>query len=155
MNTIEFIYRRFSRERFRLPSDAQVLALEKQLNAVLPGEYREFLLAYNGGYFTEPEIEPVGAECPQDALTFLNGIAATHAEAELGGKCTAGLFDDNNPLKILPIGGTAMGGLIILDVAPGDTQGSIYLKKAFGDFYYLAYGIEEFFSLLREPTTVA
>lgn len=45
------------------------------------------------------------------------------------------LFDDNDPPKILPIGDTAMGGLIILDTAPGEGRGTIYLKQAFGDFY--------------------
>ena len=75
-------------------------------------------------------------------------------EAELGDQRTMGLFDDNDPPKILPIGDTAMGGLIIFDTAPGEGRGNIYLKKAFGDFYYLAEGIEEFFSLLREPTPV-
>jgi hypothetical protein len=63
------------------------------------------------------------------------------------------LFDDNDPPKILPIGGTPMGGLIILDTAPGEGRGDIWLKQAFGDFYYLADGIEEFFGLLREPTS--
>lgn len=128
--------------------------LEKRLRLVLPDEYREFLVAYNGGYFTEPEIEPVGIDCPQDSLTFLSGIGATHVEAELGGRRTLGLFDDNDPPKILPIGDTAMGGLIILNIGPGVASGSIYLKKAFGDFYFLAQGIEEFFSLLREPKPV-
>ncbi len=46
-----------------------------------------------------------------------------------------------------------MGGLIILDTAPGEGRGDIWLKQAFGDFYYLADGIEEFFGLLREPTS--
>ena len=44
-----------------------------------------------------------------------------------------------------------MGGLIILDTAPGDGNGAIFLKQAWGDFYYLTEGIEDFFALLREP----
>ncbi len=43
-----------------------------------------------------------------------------------------------------------MGGLIVL-VVVGEESGCILLKQAFGDFYILADGIEEFFSLLREP----
>jgi len=62
------------------------------------------------------------------------------------------LFDDNIPPKIVPIGSTGMGGLIILDTAPGDGNGAIFLKKAFGDFYYLTEDLEAFFALLREPT---
>ena len=45
-----------------------------------------------------------------------------------------------------------MGGLIILDTAPGEGQGAIFLKQARGDFHYLVDGIEAFFALLREPT---
>jgi hypothetical protein len=154
MNTIESAYRRFSRKRFPLPTDAQLHALENRINVEFPSDYREFLLEFNGGYFIEPEITPVGERCPQDALTFLSGIGASHCEAELGDRRTMGLFDDNDPPKILSIGDTAMGGLIILDTAPGEGRGNIFLKQAFGDFYYLAEGIEEFFSLLREPTQI-
>ncbi|MBI3836426.1 MAG: SMI1/KNR4 family protein [Planctomycetia bacterium] len=154
MNTIEFAYRRFSRKRFPLPSEAQVRALEDRIKVDFADDYRNFLLEFNGGYFIEPEITPVGEGCPQDALTFLSGLGASHQEAELGEPGTLVLFDDNDPPKILPIGDTAMGGLIILDTAPGEGRGMIYLKKAFGDFYYLAEGIEEFFSLLHEPTPV-
>jgi hypothetical protein len=152
MNTIEFAYRRYSRKRFPLPTEAQVRALEERIQVDFPDDYREFVLKFNGGYFIEPDIAPVGEGCPQDALTFLSGIGASHSEAELGEDGVLALFDDNDPPKILPIGDTAMGGLIILDTAPGEGRGTICLKQAFGDFYYLAEGIEEFFSLLREPT---
>ena len=60
------------------------------------------------------------------------------------------LFDNNDPPQIVPIGHTGMGGLIILATRPED-RGTIFLKQAFGGFYYLADGIEEFFGLLREP----
>lgn len=154
MSAIDFAYRRFSRKRFPLPTEAQVRALEKRVKVEFPDDYRKFLLEFNGAYFIEPEITPVGEGCPQDALTFLSGLGASHVEAELCDSRTMGLFDDNDPPKILSIGDTAMGGLIILDTAPGEGRGNIHLKKAFGDFYYLAEGIEEFFSLLREPTQI-
>ena len=59
------------------------------------------------------------------------------------------LFEENDPPVILPIGDTPMNSLIILELA-GDSAGSILLKVAFGDFYYLASGIEEFFTLLHD-----
>lgn len=150
MNTIEFAYHRFSRERFPLPTEAQVRALEMRIRIEFPQDYRDFLSEFNGGYFTEPEIEPAIEGCPRDSLTFLCGINASNEEAELGRASYLTLFDDNDPPKILPIGATPMGSLIILDVAPGEERGTIYFKQAFGDFYVLAEGIEEFFSLLRE-----
>ena len=126
--------------------------LEQRIGVVFPDDYRRFLLEFNGGYFKEPEITPVGEGCPLDTLAMLFGIGASHWEAELCTPALMSLFDDNTPPKIVPIGSTGMGGLIILDTAPGDGRGEIYLKKAFGDFYFLAEELEAFCNLLREPT---
>jgi len=152
MTTIENAYHRFSTKRFPLPSEAQVYELEQRIGVTLPGDYRQLVLRFNGGYFKCPEITPVGDGCPLDALKVLYGIGASHETAELATRLDLVLFDDNDPLKILPIGRTGMGGLIILDVAPGDGNGAVFLKKAWGDFYYLVDGMEAFFALLREPT---
>jgi hypothetical protein len=154
VTAIEDVYRRFSRVRFPLPTEEQLAKLERQIDVVFPDDYRQFILEFNGGYFREPRIPPVGEGCPQDALTYLSGIGASHEYAELGEPSTLVLFDDNVPLKSLPIGYTAMGGLIILDTAPGDGRGEIYYKQAFGEFYWIAESIEECFTLLREPTVV-
>ena len=153
MTTIEYAYRRFSTKRFPLPSEGQLDDLEQRIKVDFPADYRRFVLELNGGYFNEPEITPVGEGCPPALLTFLSGIGASHWESELGEPGSLVLFDDNDPPKILPIGDTPMGGLIILDTAPGEGRGEVWLKQAFGDFCYLADGIEEFFGLLREPTS--
>ena len=96
-------------------------------------------------------ITPVGEGCPQDALTCFHRIGASHRDAELARASRLALFDDNDPPIIVPIGHTSMGGLIIL-ITEDEGRGEIFLKQAFGDFYVLADGIEEFFGLLREPT---
>jgi hypothetical protein len=150
MNSIESAYRRFAATRFPLPRRSQLEALEQRIGVVLPDDYRQFVLEFNGGYFSKPEITPVSDECPQDDLAILFGIGASHWEAELGAPASLALFDQNDPPRILPIGESEMGGLIILITEPAD-RGEIYLKQAFGDFYYLAAGIDEFFELLREP----
>lgn len=152
MTTIKNVYRRFCAKQFPLPSVTQLAELESRVGVRLPDDYREFVSKFNGGYFKSPEITPVGDDCPLETLQILFGIGASHEEAELGLERRAALFDDNDPPKIIPIGSTGMGGLIILDTAPGDGQGAIFLKKAFGDFYYLTDGIEAFLALLREPT---
>ncbi len=149
MNLIRYAYNRFSTERFPLPTEEQVCALERQLGIEFPPDYREFLLQFNGGYFDTPIIEPIADDCPEDALLFLCGIGASHREAELADDCYISLFEENDPLKILPIGVTDTGGLIILTVEE-DGYGEILFKEAYGGFYYLAPGVEEFFELLRE-----
>lgn len=152
MTTIENAYVRFAKERFPLPSEGQLAELEREIGVRFADDYRKFILEFNGGYFKCPEITPIGEGCPLETLAFLFGIAASHPEAELGRPDRTALFDDNEPPKIIPIGSTGMGGLIILDTAPGDGQGAIFLKQAFGGFHYLVDGIEAFLALLREPT---
>ncbi len=152
MTTIESAYARFAKERFPLPTEQQLADLEQRIGIRFAEDYREFILKFNGGYFKRPEITPVGEGCPPATLDIMYGIGASHREAELAQPVDLTLFDDNDPLKILPIGTTGMGGLIIIDTAPGDGNGAIYFKQEFGDFHYLVDGIEAFFALLREPT---
>jgi hypothetical protein len=152
MTSIKYAYDRFCKERFPVPSEVQLFSLQRRIGVIFPDDYRRFILEFNGGYFNDPVITPVGPGCPTECLDSLFGIGASHPYSELGDPGDIGLFDDNDPPKIVPIGRTAVGGLIILDTAPGDEKGSVFLKQAWGDFYYLTESIDEFFSLLREPT---
>lgn len=147
---IEYAYQRFCDERFPLPSEAQLEALEQRIGITFPEDYRQFVLEFNGGYFTGPDITPVGDDCPQDGLRCLCGIGASHEESELATELYLSLFDGNDPPIIVPIGRTEMGGLIIL-ITEEENRGCVLLKQAYGEFFYLADGIEEFFELLREP----
>ncbi len=151
MTTIQSAYDRFCKKRFPPPSEAQLAALEQQIGVVFSDDYRRFILNFNGGCLQEPEITPFGEGCPLTSLDSLSGIGASHPTAELGRRRDIALFDDNDPPKIVPIGRTDVGGSIILDTAPGEGQGNVFLKQAFGDFYYLTDDIEAFFALLREP----
>lgn len=151
MTAIDTAYRQFCRERFALPSETHVTDLERRIGATFPDDYRRFLLACNGGYFTEPRIVPPREECPLDRLTFMHGIGATHRTSELANAADLAFFDDNDPPRVVPIGYTLMGGLILLNMPPGEGTGTIIYKKAFGDFYFLAQIITEFFGLLQKP----
>ncbi len=126
--------------------------LERRLKIRLPQEYRSFLLEFNGGYFEDADIVPVEEGCPQDGLDYLCGIASGDGQmlSELGNAIDVDLFDNNDPMVSLPIGGTGMGGLIVLSLWP-EEAGTILYKKPLGDFYLLADGIEEFFELLTDP----
>jgi hypothetical protein len=149
MNTISYAYRQFSLERFPLPTELQVHSLERRMNLTLPDDYRQFILEFNGGIFTEPDIEMEDGS-RDDRLTALYGIGASYPDGELENLSNVGLFDNNDPPQILPIGSTITGSLIILVLRPEDS-GVICYKKAYGDFYFMADGIEEFFAMLREP----
>lgn len=152
MSTIDDAFQRFCKERFPVPTEARVAELEDRLGVPLPADYRRFLLAYNGGFFSEPDIVPPTEGCPHDRLTFLCGIGAAHPTEDLAAEDLLGLFDNNDPAQIVPIGYTLMGNLILLITHPED-HGTIALKKAFSDeTFFLASGIEEFFGLLQEPS---
>ena len=153
MTNINYAYNRFCIERFPLPSESQVAALEERIRVTFPDDFREFILEFNGGYFNEPDIETVG-DAPPSVLKCLFGIDASHPSSELGSRSSIVLFEDNDPPKILPIGSTPTGGLIILGVEP-EVRGVIFLKQAWGNSYYLADGIEEFFDLLHTPPAAA
>ena len=62
------------------------------------------------------------------------------------------MFDDNDPVRILPIGYTVMGNLLYMVVDPNDEMpGWIGLKLAFRDqSFWLADDINAFFALLCE-----
>jgi hypothetical protein len=150
MKTTAAAYDRFCQERFSLPDEAAISDLEKRINVAFPSDYRRFLLDFNGGIFTEPQIIAATPGCPIDRLTFMHGLGATHPTVELGRKRDLAIFDDNDPPQIVPIGYTIMGAFILLVVHP-DGSGRILLKKAFGDSFLLASGIDEFFGLLQEP----
>lgn len=146
---IDFAYRQFTRRRFPLPSPEQLETLERRLKIRFAEDDREFILNYNGGYFADPAIARINEDYPDDALTYLSGIGASHEQAELGTYSSITIFDDNDPLLILPIGGTIMAGLIIL-ITEEEGRGEIWLKQAFGEFFYPAEGIAEFFELLYD-----
>ena len=150
MTTIEYAYNRFCVERFPLPSEEQVTALERRIGVTLPDDFRHFVLEFNGGYFDEPEILQPTDGCPQDGLNLMCGIGASHDVAELGCRSSLTLFDDNDPPLIVPIGSTGMGGLIIL-ITEDEGRGEIWYKQALGSFHFLADGIEDFFDLLSDP----
>ena len=150
MTSVERAYGQFCAERFPLPSDADVSELEKRINVRFPSEYRQFLLRYNGGDFTEPVIVPPDESWPRDRLTFLHGIRASHRTAELGRERDLALWEDNDPPEIVPIGYTLMGNFLWLIVAD-EGRGNVVLRT-FDESYLLADTIWEFFDLLEAPS---
>jgi hypothetical protein len=132
-----------------------VARLERDLGLVLPPDYREYLMEFNGGCFSEPIIDPPSNACPKDRLTVMAGINATERFARLGapGVFTPATFEDNDPPQLLPIGYTMMGNLIFLVVAvDADDWGAIGMKLASSDTVFaLGVGVSEFFGRLTEP----
>lgn len=151
MIPIEAAYKAFCTQRFPLPTESDVAGIERRIGVALPDDFRSYILEFNGGYFSDPDIVAYAEGCPEDALTSLSGIGAADGFAELANPGDLALFTDNDPVQTLPIGYTIMGNLLALITHP-EGRGSIVMKKAWSDeWFHLADGIEEFFTLLREP----
>lgn len=99
MNAIANAYRLYCRVRFPLPTEQQIIALESRCGSEFPVAFREFILHFNGGCFTNPVITSAYEPCPADGLVFMSGIGATHESAELASASDLALFDDNVPLE--------------------------------------------------------
>lgn len=148
MSNIEHAYERFCTERFPLPKPETVAALEKLRGVPFPNDYRDFLQNWNGGFFSEPTITVVNEECPVDRLTFFSGIGATHPIAELTWPPALGDFDEESLLRVIPVGDTLMGNLILLYTEPNDFY-QVCMKIAFrDDVFILADSLEEYFGSL-------
>ncbi len=111
MNTIELADQRFIVERFALPREEQVTALERRLATSFPDDYRKFVLNFNGGIFSEPAILAEEELARGDGLTCLHGIGSECDETELGDPGCRALFADNDSPSFVPIGHRALGGL--------------------------------------------
>lgn len=150
---MEECYAKYCKTRFPLPKESQVKALEKKLGVPLPKAYREFLLEFNGGFFRDPDIKTQDSACPEDSLAQLNGIGASLPCADIGSPANLSLFEDNTPAKILPIGYTLMGNLLLLDLV-GKTAGRVLLKVAFSKkVFVVADSISELLEGLSDSTS--
>jgi hypothetical protein len=153
MTAIDRVYRESARTRFPLPTSQQVSELEERLGVDLPPDYRQFILQYNGGTFEDLPIVSPETGAGMDCLTILCGINASNPFGELAAQTglPPDLFDDNDPVQVLPIG-YCVGGSLIYVLTDPENSGCIGLKKPYyEDFTHLADGIELFFELLRKP----
>lgn len=105
-------------------TEAQIEAVEKQLGAKLPQDYKSFLLAHNGGR-PEPCVFPI-SDFPDSTLDILNRFLA------IGGGPFDDLMDyvrtyrDRIPPNLLPIAYDPGGNVICLSLY-GSDRGRVYL----------------------------
>ena len=151
MSNIYDAYKDFSTERFPNIVESDIVSFEERVRIRLPSDYRQFLVNFNGGYFSEPQIVHGNNEVPIDRLTFMHGIRSIHPEAELGKEEDIAMFDDNNPPEIIPVGCTIMGNLVLLVTHPDPEENGSVILKTIESTFYLARGIVHFFALLQKP----
>ncbi len=149
--TIDAAYDRYCTERPPLPSEESISAIEDDLGITFPNHYRDFLLNYNGGWFGKyPEIHSDEYVVPKISLENMFGVDTGNEYLKLNDWPTIHLWDDNDPIIILPIGSTTSNYIIVLVAqVTEEDYGQIYLRT-FDDIFFLAEDMEEFFELWRD-----
>jgi len=148
MDPVE-LFDHFAIERFPLPKDAEIANLEQKLGTSFPDSYRRFLLRFNGAYFDDSKLSLHIAGI-DDSLRLISGLNATVPTAAVGNSDDIDLLEDNSPIRLLPIGYTTLGNLVLLNLVQ---NGKVVLKVAYsGESFDVADDILEFIRLVRVAT---
>jgi cell wall assembly regulator SMI1 len=108
---------------FEPVTEEKILALEERLKARLPPDYREFLLAHNGGS-VEPDVFFISPAQGESSLTILFGITSTKAYDLWDNALDA--YEDMDR-TILPIGEDPGGNQVYLSLHP-ETYGQVLFR---------------------------
>lgn len=128
MFTIDDVYNNCLKTPNPLPNAEQLALLELKIGVALPPDYRSFLIERNGGTFRGLIIE-FGNSGRSDYLIRLHGIdAPSNTCGDLVKEAI--LFDDDRPCRLIPIGYTALGVLLLIvtEALGKDKAGQIWLQ---------------------------
>lgn len=137
-------------------SEADILRLETQLKSPLPTEYKDFLLATNGGRPTLDTIDiPKFQASPTDVQVFF-GLDRSVVSSCIEWNMTT-LVERFDPSELLPIACDSCGSVFCLSLRPGDFGAVLYcdLQSVFADyesspdFYVVAPSFASFLEKLR------
>jgi hypothetical protein len=133
---------------------ASVQKIESQLEIVLPEDYRSYLMEFNCGTFRKLDFAVASPENSTDRLQSLFGIEEGIVGDEyLGDEGDLELFDDNWPLRILPIGLTELSYMLLMRFEAGEFQ-EILMKRPYDSdgFTHLVGSFDEILTKLYAPT---
>jgi cell wall assembly regulator SMI1 len=103
--------------------EEQIAQAERQLGVSLPSDYRDFLLAHNGGH-PRPNVFPLFGNKSGDQA-MLEWFFGIHSGENYNLMDEASYFRDRVPRNLLPIAADPGGNLICLSVS-GPDRGIIY-----------------------------
>ena len=108
---------------FRLPSVAEIEAAERSLGVTLPDDYKQFLLAYNGG---RPEPNCFSVKDRGDALVnMLFGVRDSQTRFDLARELELATELDPLPDGFIAVGNDPGGNSLLLSTA-GSDRGEVY-----------------------------
>jgi cell wall assembly regulator SMI1 len=109
--------------KFESITEEDILSLEKQLKSRLPQDYRDFLLAYNGGS-PNPNVFFISQEQQESNLSILFGITSKKAYDLWTNALDA--YEDMER-TVMPIGEDPGGNQIYMSLH-SDTYGRVYFR---------------------------
>lgn len=154
-NIIRDVYDKCCTSRFPLPTEQRVREVEQVISAKVPEAYRSFLLEFNGGVFENAIAiprKPIAAKWRDGiavhddlSIEILNGIDATFA---FGMSSDYAVYENNSPLKLLPIGYAGAQGLLVLGMS-GDIRDSVFVHFSYDIPIEIATNVVDFFRLIK------
>lgn len=136
---------------FESITEEEILSLEKKLKSRLPQDYRDFLLAYNGGS-PNPNVFFISPKQQESNLSILFGITSKKAYDLWTNALDA--YEDMDR-TLLPIGEDPGGNQIYMSLHP-DTYGCIYFRDhelpAPDSLFPIAASFTELLQKLHEAT---
>lgn len=137
-------------------SSAAIEDFERRRDLALPGSYKEFLLATNGGIPATPAFPVEGI--PRTRIWVIQaffGVGVREPTNELS--YGYDLYAGGIPGGIVPIASDGMGNYVCLDMRKGADRVAFWDKRHFwgtgewreSDLYHVANSFEEFLASLR------
>jgi hypothetical protein len=123
----------------RPATEQDIIHFQMALGAVLPDDYREFLLKYNGGY-----PEPSGFRGGKEVLNSLFGFCQKHHCL----LCNFYIHRTILPQAIIPIADDPFGNLVCLGVAAADGGRVFFWDHEYGDSSGLSHVADSFTNFL-------
>ena len=155
MSSIEEVYDKCLEIPNSLPSSEQVATLESTLGVSLPPEYRQFLLERNGGTFNRGKFRRLIISFEDNKGDCLDSLYGIGARKTCGDLCReAVLFDDDRPCRLVPIGYTALGVLLLIvtEALGQDKAGQIWVQYPYDEeFWELC---DSFTSMFEDHLTI-
>ncbi|MGT2743052.1 SMI1/KNR4 family protein [Streptococcus plurextorum] len=143
-------------EKFGSAKIEDIHELEKKFNLVLPEDYKQFLLNFNGGETIDYELNKIRIPKIDDEinLDLLFGVRPDEQGVDIQ-KWTEDYIDDLLECSLI-IGDTIQHGFIIIWISGDENQGIYYYDDTYtlasssdeGNTYYLAPTFTEFLALL-------
>ncbi|MGT2866995.1 SMI1/KNR4 family protein [Streptococcus fryi] len=143
-------------EKFGHAKIEDIHELEKGFNIVLPKDYKQFLLDFNGGETIDYELNKISIPHSDGEinLDLLFGVRPDEQGTDIG-KWTEEYIDDILEHSLI-IGDTVQHGFIIIWISRDENEGVYYYDDTYalasssdgGNTYYLAPTFTEFLALL-------